>query len=627
MSRVVIVNMPFSGLRWPNLGPSLLIAALARRGIACDVAYLNFDFAERIGLERYEWIADRFAFVLGGERLFARHYFGQALPDDDRYWHEVLLPADPKLSAEDRRDFEEILRHVGPFLDHCTAAIDWQEYPVVGFTASLQQTLPSLCLARRIKQLHPQAALMFGGAACEGPMGMALLRQFPVIDYVFLGEADESFPTVVEALLAERPVVLPPGVVARDPTTDRLSPACCEVPAPPEAERSLVRDLDGLPYPDFDDYFRRLESSPLRSRIEPLLFFETARGCWWGEKHQCPFCGLNGGGLSFRSKTPVRAIAELRYLVERYGVRRACAADNVFDPRYFDTLLPALRQANLGLTFAYELKTNLTRPQVDALVAAGLRSAQLGVETFSTPLLRRIGKGANALQNLQALKWFSEAGIEVKWNLLWGFPGEDPADYAALAELLPALCHLAPPAGVGRVRLDRFSPYFQRPTAHGMTNVRPHRAFRHVYPFADEVLARLAYYFEFDYADGRDPASYVGPMVAAAESWQAAQDTVTLRYWDRPDGVLILTDTRPCATRMQWRLGGLQRAVYLFCDTGRSLRAIMASLGATGSDGPALDEPAVGKLLAEWVDARIMLRADDRYLSLALRAPTEKLSE
>ena len=35
----------------------------------------------------------------------------------------------------------------------------------------------------------------------------------------------------------------------------------------------MVRDMDDLPYPDFDDYFRRLEASPLRDQIEPLLFF------------------------------------------------------------------------------------------------------------------------------------------------------------------------------------------------------------------------------------------------------------------------------------------------------------------------------------------------------------------
>ena len=77
MPRVLLVNMPFGNLRWPHLGLGLLKAALARRNIPCDVAYFNFDFAELLGLEHYHWLADHFAFVLGGERLFARHYFGK----------------------------------------------------------------------------------------------------------------------------------------------------------------------------------------------------------------------------------------------------------------------------------------------------------------------------------------------------------------------------------------------------------------------------------------------------------------------------------------------------------------------------------------------------------------------
>ena len=71
---------------------------------------------------------------------------------------------------------------------------------------------------------------------------------------------------------------------------------------------------------------------------------------------------------------------ELRYLVDRYGVRRACAADNILDHRYFNTFLPRLIEARLGLKFVYELKTNLTRKQVQTLLAAGLGAAQLGVE-------------------------------------------------------------------------------------------------------------------------------------------------------------------------------------------------------------------------------------------------------
>ncbi len=92
MSRVLLVNMPFSSLRWPALGISLLQAALKREGIDCDLAYLNFDLAEIVGREAYEWINDSLGFVLGGERLFAKTLFGSSLSGDLEYATDRRLP-------------------------------------------------------------------------------------------------------------------------------------------------------------------------------------------------------------------------------------------------------------------------------------------------------------------------------------------------------------------------------------------------------------------------------------------------------------------------------------------------------------------------------------------------------
>jgi len=649
VGEVVLVNMPFFHVRWPNLGLSLLAAALKRRGIGARVAYLNFDLAEHIGLDSYLWIADQFAFVLGGERLFARVYFGNRLPEDERYWREVLLRADPGLDEEDRREFERVGRCLEPFLDHCLEAVDWQRYEIVGFSASLQQTLASLCLARRIKQLRPQTTIVLGGAACEGPMGRELLRWFAELDFVCSGEADLSFPLLVEKLLGGLVTgSLPPGVWGRQekprdtgprrpaepreespqsslPTARLAADACggTSDESLPRADEpacvAMVDDLDALPYPELGDYFARLERSGLREQIDPLLFFEASRGCWWGQKHQCSFCGLNGARLRYRSKSPTRVLDELRELVGRYGVRRIAWADNVFDRRYFRTLLPMLKEAALGVKFECELRTDLRPAQARLLLEAGLGAAQLGIETFETELLELAGKGLTAIDNIQTLKWFSEAGIEVKWNLLYGFPGEKPEHYLRLAELLPSLFHLAPPIAVGRVRIDRFAPYFQCPEAFGLGKLRAHRAFRFVWALPGAAVDRLAYYFEGEGAAGPEPEQYAQPVLALAQRWQQLAGTATLRYWDRPDGVLLLTDTRPDAESFQHRLNGWQREVYLFCDPARTREQIM-QFATQQTTPPRPQESQVETALEQWTRARLMVGVDGHHFSLALRA-------
>ncbi len=626
MAAVLLLNMPFANLRWPNLGPSLLKAGLLRRGIRCSIAYFNFDFAEQIGVERYQWVADNFAFVLGGEWVFAQHYFGDRIPPPEDYLAALRQRRPHEFGQEEASELLAVAREVPSFIRKCFQAFDWSQIRIVGFAASFQQTMASLCLARMIKGHHPQTITVFGGAACEAEMGYALWQCFPEIDYVFVGEADYSFPALVQGILEGSLAELPPGVVGW-PDAYRAVPD--ERQERPRQERrelgtlgdvpgsAEILDLDDLPYPDFDDYLQRLQQSPVRHELEPFLFFEGSRGCWWGEKHHCKFCGLNGSRLTFRSKSPHRIIAELQHLTSRYGIRNVCAADNIFDFRYFDRLLPALQDSGLQLRFVYEFKCNLRRHQVEALVRAGLGAAQLGIETFCTRILRLANKGATGLQNLQTLKWFSEHPIEVEWNLLYGFPGEAPEDYAWLAKLIPQLVHLAAPLAIGRVRLDRFSPYFQDPEAHSLVNARPLWAFRFVFPFSEEILRQLAYHFEFDFADGRDPEKYARTTIEAARKWQELRGQVTFRAFDREDGVLILTDTRPCASQFQHRLTGWPRQLYLWCDQGQTLANILRYMD---EHFPSVDASSVQATLARWIEESLVAYLDDRYLSLALRS-------
>ncbi len=614
MFRVLLVNMPFFNLRWPNLGLGLLKAALAKEsGVSCEVAYFNFDFAERVGEELYTWIADNFAFVLGGERLFARHYFGKELPTDRDYYERILKAADPELTEQEFQDFLFVQEQVAAFLEQVGEAVAWEQYELVGFSTSFQQTLASLCLARLVKQRAPRTTVVFGGAACEDVMGLELLRRFSQIDYVCAGEADESFPRLVRELAAGGQATNIPGVWSRERVVRKQERSGAAWEA---VEAVRVSNLDALPFPNFDEYFNRLQSSSV-ALSEPLLFFESSRGCWWGEKHHCVFCGLNGTGLKFRSKSPERVLEELTWLSKRYNVHWLCAADNIFDFHYYRTLLPLLQEARLDLRFIYEVKPSLSRQQAEALVAAGLSGVQLGIETFSTPILKLAEKGATAVQNLQALKWFSELNVQVEWNFLFGFPNEPPEEYARLAELLPLLVHLTPPLAVGRVRPDRFSPYFNQPERYGIRNLRPHRAFRYVYPFSEAVLRRLAYYHEFDFADGREPLSYAARAVQAVQLWQQAEGQASLSWTEPTNDTLVIHDTRPCAVQFQTWLTGPWAFLYKLCDTGRPFPYI---LKAVERRVPEVTVEQLERFLQKMLDLRLMVQLDGRYLSLAVAA-------
>ena len=186
-----------------------------------------------------------------------------------------------------------------------------------------------------------------------------------------------------------------------------------------------IFDMNGLPYPEFDGFFADLGASALAGSFEPHLVFETSRGCWWGAKHHCTFCGLNGDTMAFRAKEPERAFEEIKHLSERYHVEEARLRRQ--HPRHALSSTRCFRGWRLNgyeLEIFYEVKANLRHAQLEKMRNAGVNQIQPGIESFSDQVLRLMDKGCTGFQNIQLLRWCEELDIEVAWNFLAGFPGE-----------------------------------------------------------------------------------------------------------------------------------------------------------------------------------------------------------
>src|SRR4029079_823836 len=87
------------------------------------------------------------------------------------------------------------------YLDECARRIAAERPRVVGFTTTFHQTCASLAVAKRLKALPNPPVIVFGGANCEGEMGLQLLESFQWIDFVCCGESDLSFPKLLDGVL------------------------------------------------------------------------------------------------------------------------------------------------------------------------------------------------------------------------------------------------------------------------------------------------------------------------------------------------------------------------------------------------------------------------------------------
>jgi len=617
--------MPFAEVQRPSIALGLLRASLAGTGIRSEVAYANVSFAETIGLASYQAMQCTPTDHLLGEWCFAGSLFPPDAGKDDEYLNLVLdvrshgFP--PRL--EQRMDLMRWIRaRSGAYLDLLAASIAARAPRIVGCSSVFQQHCASLALLKRIRELSPEAVLLMGGANCEGEMGVETLRAFPWVDCVVSGEADEIFADLCRTLLARGrgadPAALPHGAISQVQVRNGASAS-----QPP---RSLVRDMDALPIPDYDQYFEALRESTLAGMIQPGLLAESSRGCWWGEKSHCTFCGLNGTGMQHRSKSAERVILELEELARRYGIRNIQFVDNILDMSFFKTVLPRLAAAEEKFALFYETKANLRRDQVKLLAEAGVRWIQPGIESLNDEILDLMGKGNSAVINLQLLKWSSEFGIDVSWNLLSGVAGAADEWYAEMARWIPAIVHLQPPSGVIRIRYDRFSPYQARPQDFGLT-LEPSRAYGYVYSLPASSLRRLAYSFE----DSSRPA-HVHRALQEGPGQQELQEAVQqwnhlwhssrplLRAYDDGRRFQIL-DTRPGARESHWTASGLEAEVCRLCDSGQSSSALLKALSARGIQVSMAElDGAIEALCA----AKVILRLNGKLLGLAVNADRDR---
>lgn len=608
--RSAIVCMPFASMRRPSLQIGLLAAIARSHGLPCDTWHLNLDFAFRMDAAFYEVLC-QFRGQLIGDWLFSLEAFGGAAPDqadgfsdDFRVSLDALRPNGGDIGAE--------LRHlrrvtVPAFLAHASAAVDWSSYDVIGFTSTFQQHVAALAMARRIRALAPAAWIVFGGANLEGAMGVETARCFDVVDYVVSGEGDFAWPSLLKAFQSGTDPLEIAGVIGRENGCIRRGPA----PRP-------FNNLDANPPPDYAEYFRRAEELGLLShagRREVQIPFESSRGCWWGEKSHCTFCGLNGSTMHYRSKTPARVVQELQTLARETRSFDFEAVDNILDRQYFDKLFSELTRKNLDFTFFYEVKANLDRHLIAGLKAGGVTRIQPGIESLSTRILKLMRKGATAIQNVNLLRWATYYGIGVSWNMLWGFPGEEPDDYRSQRALITRLAHLQPPEACGPVWMERFSPMFTDQQHFKRVFMRPAPSYAYVYP-ASTSLDDIAYFF--DYAlEGTLAADAFVDLAEVIGSWQTAWRSETkpaLNFRSAGDLIQIYDERRPGEEGVFTFEGPLAHA-YLACVDDPVFDSKVAAV--IGAPYPIAE---IRSALSRFCDLGLMMRDGDRYLALALPA-------
>lgn len=491
----------------------------------------------------------------------------------------------------------------------------------------------TLAIFKRVKELDPDIVTIIGGCNVTGEAGACLLRHYKSVDYVFFGEGDEVFADVCRIAMEKNGEKMPYGVVGRGEKIEGNIP------------HRMTKDMNKVAYPDYSDFIEEWEREISgfygpsilgenydTSDIEGLylegrryvVYMEGSRGCWWGQKNKCSFCGLNGAINIYRDKTPERLHEEIKELSRRYPGEYIQFTDNVISMEVVRDLLPKLAKDEVSYRMVGEVKTNITEEDLDNLAKAGFRLIQPGIESINDHILKLMGKGNTAVNHVAFLKYCRYYGIHPYWNLLYAVPGEEAEDYVEMIELIPKIVHYQPPSGAFAILFQKFSRYAEDPEAYGLELI-PSPVYRFYYGNDKDRSENMGLYFSLKggsfYEKKKSHEELYTELRRLVNDWVKLYlndgfHGMTMN--DMGDGIFIM-DTRPCSLMPFVMLGELESSIYRTAWSPVSLDVLYDTLKEHGYSHDEIKDTA-----DSLVSRKLMIYLTGKYLALALPKKKEE---
>ncbi len=240
------------------------------------------------------------------------------------------------------------------------------------------------------------------------------------VDYVVLGEGEESLIALIGAIEGRADLSSLDGIGYRDKDIIKIIP-----------KQRFIKDLDSIPFParhllSMEKYFGLEASHGKRMcrRFSPII---TSRGCPVG----CSFCTAHHvWGKTFRKRSPMNVIEEMRDLKEKYQIEELLFEDDnvTLDVNRAEEIFDLMIKEKLD--FKWDTPNGvaafaLTEGLIDKMKEAGCYKLNIAVESGSERVLRDVIKKPVNLKKVEVLiKHAKSIGLDANIFLIIGMPGE-----------------------------------------------------------------------------------------------------------------------------------------------------------------------------------------------------------
>ncbi|MEW5909380.1 MAG: radical SAM protein [Thermodesulfobacteriota bacterium] len=291
------------------------------------------------------------------------------------------------------------------------------------------------------KSLFPDLRVIFGGPHASALKGK-LLEQFPLIDFLVIGEGEEPLVELMEGGFADPSSVK--GVVYRNRSGEAIF----------TGHRSDRLNLDSLPFPAYEKLigFPDTYALPIFNYPKsPNTSCISSRGC----PYSCSYCDRSVFRKSFRFNSAEYLYEHLRYLRSRFKIRHVNFYDDLFtfNRERVHQLTRLLTDHPLGITFNCAVRAeHVDKELLFQMKEAGCWMISLGIETGDELLLSRHRSNSNLKRLAETILIIKKAGIRVKGLLMMGLPGETLTSIQKSREFVFSL-------PLDDINLSKFTPF------------------------------------------------------------------------------------------------------------------------------------------------------------------------
>ncbi|MFC1992245.1 B12-binding domain-containing radical SAM protein [Chloroflexota bacterium] len=280
---------------------------------------------------------------------------------------------------------------------------------VVAFTATSPMLKHAGELARQVKQVNPEAIIIFGGAHPTVLPGNTLKEKS--IDIVVRGEGEETILEVVQAVERKGPLGRIKGISYRNDDEEVIH----------NPERGLIPNIDSIPFPA-----RNLMSQEKFLEIGYKRYGD--RGAWVFSSRGCPYrCTYCASWRTWtrrwRARSPHNIIGEIKGLIDSFNVDRINFADDTFtiSRNRVVEFCRLLEREGLHITWGCNVRVDTVDKELfEIMKSAGCVDVWIGAESGSPVILKDIKKGMTLHQIRGAFQWAKEVGLRRRAYLMLG---------------------------------------------------------------------------------------------------------------------------------------------------------------------------------------------------------------